>query len=469
MGQGLEKPITDKDSGSGAPQGQHGLAWASTNMQGWRTGQEDAHICLPGLPSPWGSVAMFGVLDGHGGEQVAKFCETHLPQELHSRLNDARPWASGQLQAAAVPQGDLRQALTDSFHEMDELLRSGNFAKELKALTNPPCLQATRQMPTHAGPVDCNMVGCTCNITCITAEYYLCANAGDSRSVLCRGGQAVPLSEDHKPNAAEETRRIKAAGGYIETQTTAAGTMYRVNGNLNLSRALGDLEYKKDRSIGPEAQIICATPDFICEQRCAEDEFIVICCDGVWDVKSNEQVVDFVRARLPTTGKCSEAASVKIMEDLLDDCVSPDLRQTKGLGGDNMTAVLIHIPSATAAKASSKSNAQELQAASAQTDARLLGVEVQACGSGAGSIVVRIGFGDARPALRDVYLGLCEDTGELEVGLAGKPTPQKFPLQAHLKLQGARLCLSLDESAAKFFPKSNTLRATLQWRLAPSK
>ncbi|CAJ1441351.1 unnamed protein product [Effrenium voratum] len=67
-----------------------------------------------------------------------------------------------------------------------------------------------------------------------------------------------PCCEDHKPNAPTEKQRIEAAGGRVEC---CGPGQYRVNGNLNLSRALGDLEYKKDRSLPPEKQIICSTPD----------------------------------------------------------------------------------------------------------------------------------------------------------------------------------------------------------------
>ncbi len=41
------------------------------------------------------------------------------------------------------------------------------------------------------------------------------ANAGDSRAVLCRKGQALALSEDHKPQSEAERNRITAAGGFV--------------------------------------------------------------------------------------------------------------------------------------------------------------------------------------------------------------------------------------------------------------
>jgi len=77
-------------------------------------------------------------------------------------------------------------------------------------------------------PYDEASAGCTA-VTCLLRNKRLyVANAGDSRCVICRGGTAVALSEDHKPELDRERERIYAGNGYIENG--------RVNGNLNLSR-----------------------------------------------------------------------------------------------------------------------------------------------------------------------------------------------------------------------------------------
>jgi len=73
-------------------------------------------------------------------------------------------------------------------------------------------------------------------------DLYI-ANAGDSRCVISENGKVFELSEDHKPELKSESDRVKKAGGYI--------TDGRINGNLNLSRALGDLEYKKNEDLPP--------------------------------------------------------------------------------------------------------------------------------------------------------------------------------------------------------------------------
>ena len=69
------------------------------------------------------------------------------------------------------------------------------------------------------------------------------ANAGDSRAVLARRGQAVELSYDHKPEQEGEYARIVKAGGHVEDG--------RVMGNINLSRSIGDFEYKASPNLPP--------------------------------------------------------------------------------------------------------------------------------------------------------------------------------------------------------------------------
>jgi len=83
--------------------------------------------------------------------------------------------------------------------------------------------------------------GCTATTLLITQTELYCANSGDSRTVLSRAKQAVPLSEDHKPDDPQERKRIYNANGFVEDG--------RVNGQLALSRALGDFEYKQNPSM----------------------------------------------------------------------------------------------------------------------------------------------------------------------------------------------------------------------------
>lgn len=85
-------------------------------------------------------------------------------------------------------------------------------------------------------------------------------------------------------------KRISAAGGWVEFN--------RVNGNLALSRALGDFVFKRNETKKAEEQIVTALPDIEIKDITKDHEFLVLACDGIWDVMSNEEVLDFVRERI---------------------------------------------------------------------------------------------------------------------------------------------------------------------------
>lgn len=84
------------------------------------------------------------------------------------------------------------------------------------------------------------------------------------------------MSVDHKPELAEEKQRIEKAGGFVEEN--------RVKGILNLSRSLGDLEYKSDSQLALKDQMITAMPEVKkIKYDPSEYPFLVIACDGIWD------------------------------------------------------------------------------------------------------------------------------------------------------------------------------------------
>lgn len=116
------------------------------------------------------------------------------------------------------------------------------------------------------------------------------ANVGDSRAVASFGGRVDALSLDHKPSNEAESKRIVAAGGWVEFN--------RVNGNLALSRALGDFVFKRNDKKSQQEQIVTAYPDVQVRDINEELEFVVIACDGIWDVMTNEEVVAFIRMRI---------------------------------------------------------------------------------------------------------------------------------------------------------------------------
>lgn len=170
-------------------------------------------------------------------------------------------------------------------------------------------------------------MGATAVSVIVCNNQVIVANTGDSRCVLSKKGQARALTLDHKPILFEEAKRIIKAGGFVRDN--------RINGALNVSRTIGDLDFKRNTDLPHTEQMVVATPDI--EQFTLEegDEFLILACDGIWDVLTNQEAVDFVRKRL----KAGERLKT-ICEVMCDACLAPDL---KGLcrGADNMSIILV--------------------------------------------------------------------------------------------------------------------------------
>jgi protein phosphatase 2C family protein 2/3 len=113
------------------------------------------------------------------------------------------------------------------------------------------------------------------------------ANAGDCRAVLGRRGRAIEMSKDHKPNCTSERIRIEKLGGVIYDGY--------LNGQLSVARALGDWHMK-----GPKGSAcpLSAEPELQETLLTEDDEFLIMGCDGLWDVMSSQCAVTMARKEL---------------------------------------------------------------------------------------------------------------------------------------------------------------------------
>lgn len=142
--------------------------------------------------------------------------------------------------------------------------------------------------------------GSTAAAVMISQHYIYFINCGDSRTLLCKNGQVVFYTEDHKPFNPREKERIQNAGGSVMLQ--------RVNGSLAVSRALGDFDFKEVDWRPQTEQLVSPEPEVYELKRSPEDEFLILACDGVWDAIGNEELCAFVRSRL------------QVCDDLRDIC-----------------------------------------------------------------------------------------------------------------------------------------------------
>lgn len=201
---------------------------------------EDSHTHILSLNDD-PSAAFFGVFDGHGGAKIANF----VSKNLHKMVTEREEYKSQNYEVALV----------QGFLEMDERMR-------------------------HEDSLIDDMSGSTAIVALLKDESIYVANVGDSRCIACVDGTAVALSIDHKPSDENEKKRIKEAGGFVEVN--------RVNGNLALSRAFGDFAFKTNPDKRPEDQIISCCPDVQVRQVDNDWQFVVLACDGIWDVLTNQ-------------------------------------------------------------------------------------------------------------------------------------------------------------------------------------
>ncbi|KAG7397152.1 Protein phosphatase 1A [Phytophthora boehmeriae] len=298
MGNFLATPITEKDSSSGEG---NGLQYAVSSMQGWRTGMEDAHVAQlnpEGLPP---SCSLFAVFDGHGGRLAADLASDRVTQHLAKVLKDG-VFPDGKAEAADPDK--IGKAMRDAFLNLDQDIRE-TFDKDYGS----------------------DQSGCTAIAALVTPTHIIVANAGDSRSVLARGGRTVEMSFDHKPINTGERTRIQNAGGLVRSN--------RVNGDLAVSRALGDFSYKARADLRAEQQQVSAEPDIEKQKIDNTEEFLVLACDGIWDVMSNDELCAYVR-QLMNNG---ESNLELIAEEILDNCLRAGSR-------DNMSVVIVKFPGA---------------------------------------------------------------------------------------------------------------------------
>jgi serine/threonine protein phosphatase PrpC len=215
---------------------------SASSMQGYRREMEDTHI----IESLSEDHFLFAVFDGHGGVEAAEWVE----REFVPLLIESSEWLTYKASQSLT---DLKIALTNCFTRLDEDMRT------FESVGNS---------------------GCTATVVIITPLYIICANAGDSRAVMSSSqNTTIALSHDHKPENPDEKARIEKHGGTVVSN--------RVNGNLAVSRGFGDFDLKPMVSCEPEFEIHL--------RKEFEDEFIIIACDGLWDVFSNEEATMEVR------------------------------------------------------------------------------------------------------------------------------------------------------------------------------
>ncbi|XP_075508183.1 putative protein phosphatase 2C 8 [Primulina tabacum] len=222
------------------------LDFGHVSVMGRRRVMEDSVAVVPPVRFA-GEYYFFAVYDGHGGAEVAKSCCERLHIFLEKHVEKAR-------KSPLEEEFDWEKVMAGCFRSMDEEFSGEENAAEM---------------------------GSTALVVLVGKEEVVVANCGDSRAVLSRGGAAVPLSRDHKPDRPDEKQRIEAAGGNILNWNG-----WRVQGVLATSRSLGDYSLKK---------YVISEPEVMVAKRTESDDFLIIATDGLWDVLCNRIACQVVK------------------------------------------------------------------------------------------------------------------------------------------------------------------------------
>eukprot|EP01133_Synstelium_polycarpum_P004384 gene4384-5129_t len=216
-----------------------------SEMMGRRPTMEDAFTVRGKFcnKKDYDLVALF---DGHAGVRAATYSCEWFPT-IVNKLIDIYP--------SLPPQQWLKQAYSEISSQFKQHVNTS--APELK------------------------YCGATAAAVLLNRSHYYVSNIGDTRIVLCRGGNAQRISFDHKPNDPKEELRIRRLGGFVQSNCHTS----RVNGTLAVSRSIGDFYMEPFVIPDPYLSITEASPN---------DEFLIVACDGVWDEISDQAACDIV-------------------------------------------------------------------------------------------------------------------------------------------------------------------------------
>ena len=294
--------------------GSGGVAVAAVGMVGQRPEYEDEHL-VEELPIQ--GHLLLGIFDGHNGHHSAQYAKTNLARILQQTV-EWKAYSAEEPRSAAT----LGAALTQAFIALD---------RELKTvyLTS----------------------GTTATVVVVTPRMLVCANAGDSRTVLGQvDGTAIALSVDHKPNLPGERARIEAAGGTVVADETDHGAgagagsgfgidlVWRINGQAACSRGFGDFDLKGGEGLGPGEQQVSCVPDVTIHRRDDDrDDFLLLASKGLFDVLTQGDAL--AHARRVVGDEYAEPSLLLACEELLDLAFS-----RRSL--DNISAVLVRLPAA---------------------------------------------------------------------------------------------------------------------------
>jgi len=273
-----------------------------SKIMGTRRKNEDTFDVKTSLDLPNQAITDYvAVFDGHGGEAASKFARERFHEVLTTMLKQSGP---------------VHTKLRASFHHYNHELRYHLEESATSIEDQDRCLR----------------VGSTSVVVLVQRDAIHVANAGDSRAIFCYRGVAKRLSVDHSIGEWDETNRVRALGGLVLADQLGGGA-YRIHDSphsgLSVSRSLGDfqlaplvsadpythsypldeLRAEIDRQLEQDELSASAAASTLSTASSA-DAYLVLACDGVWDVLSDQEAAKIVFS----SGGDASTAAVRIQE-----------------------------------------------------------------------------------------------------------------------------------------------------------
>ncbi|XP_020883145.1 protein kinase and PP2C-like domain-containing protein [Arabidopsis lyrata subsp. lyrata] len=249
---------------------------------GRRESMEDTHFLMPHMCNEE-SIHLFAIFDGHRGAAAAEFSAQVLPGLVQSLCSTS-----------------AGEALSQAFVRTDLAFR--------QELDSHRQSKRVSQKDWHPG--------CTAIASLLVENKLFVANVGDSRAILCRAGHPFALSKAHLATCIDERNRVVGEGGRIEW---LVDTWRVAPAGLQVTRSIGDDDLKPAVTAEPEISETILS---------ADDEFLVMASDGLWDVVNDEEVIGIIRDTVKEPSMCSKRLATEAA--------------ARG-SGDNITVIVVFL------------------------------------------------------------------------------------------------------------------------------
>lgn len=237
------------------------------------------------------------VFDGHGGDECSNYLVDALPRHIRNQMLTDREALRQSIENGRGPRGLHTESGEDATSEIMRRILKTSYLRADKEFISP-------KIAPQSGSTGATIV--------LFGRRLFAANVGDSRVVLARkNGACLELTSDHKPSRPDEAARVRAAGGFILHK--------RVMGELAITRAFGDKSFKMgikamleedadelggaggvsdDATKDLTAPLVSAEPEIASIVLSHDDEFLLLACDGLFDVFKSQDAITFARQEL---------------------------------------------------------------------------------------------------------------------------------------------------------------------------